>query len=154
MDGCTTLNNQICKTCQNWFCPSWRCLRCMMAFVGPELSQQSKTWMKTVLTCFIYKNYCWAAIPDPIWTTNKRKINMLSGSSTENNFMFFLFDFERFRMNLGFLFLTHTIQGGPERMQQPWLLISWTSSMKQLFFILFGRTFIFQQNYTMIISFE
>ena len=26
------------------------------------------------------------------------------------------------------------IQGGPERMQQLWLLISWTSSMKQIFF--------------------
>ena len=44
---------------------------------------------------------------------------------------------------------------GPERMQQLWLLISWTSfPMKQtLFFILFGRIFIFQQNDTMIISF-
>ena len=47
-----------------------------------------------------------------------------------------------------------TIQGGPERMQQLWLLISWTSSMKHNFFnILFGRTFIFQQNDTIIISF-
>ena len=46
------------------------------------------------------------------------------------------------------------IQGGPEIMQQLWLLISWTSSMKHNFYvILFGRTFIFQQNDTMIISF-
>ena len=29
------------------------------------------------------------------------------------------------------------IQGGPERMQQLWLLISWTSSMKQNFFIFY-----------------
>ena len=46
-----------------------------------------------------YENYCWAAIPDPIWTTNvpyERKINMLS--STDNNFMIFLFNFERFRI--------------------------------------------------------
>ena len=83
------------------------------------------------------QNYCWAAIPDPIWMTNKRKINMLTGSSAENNFMNFLFDFERFRMNLGFLFLTHTIQGGPERMQELWLLISWTSSMKQNCFLFY-----------------
>ena len=48
------------------------------------------------------------------------------------------------------------IQGGPERMLQLWSLISWTSSMKQnsFFFFLFGRTFIFQQNDTMIISFK
>ena len=47
-----------------------------------------------------------------------------------------------------------SIQGGPERMQQLWLLISRTLSMKQnCFLILFGRTFIFQQNDTMIINF-
>ena len=45
------------------------------------------------------------------------------------------------------------IQGGPERMQRFWLLISWTSSMKQLFCISFCRTFIFQENDTMIINF-
>ena len=42
-------------------------------------------------------NYCWAAIPDPIWMANapyERKMNMLS--STDNNFIICLFDFERF----------------------------------------------------------
>ena len=63
-----------------------------------------KTWMQTVMTCFT-KNYYWAAIPDPIWTTNvpyERKLNMLS--STDNNFMIFLFDFERFSIESRFPF--------------------------------------------------
>ena len=54
----------------------------------------------------LYKNYCWAAIPDPIWTTNvpyERKINMLS--STDNNFMIILFNFDRFRIESRFPFL-------------------------------------------------
>ena len=27
-------SNKFCKKCQNWFCASWRCLCCMMAFAG------------------------------------------------------------------------------------------------------------------------
>ena len=64
-----------------------------------------KTWTKTVLTCMLYKNDCWAAIPDPIWTTNipyKRKIDMLS--STDNNFMICLVYFERFSIEYRFPF--------------------------------------------------
>ena len=38
---------------------------------------------------------------------NERKTNMLS--STDNNFMIFLFDFERFRIESRLLFLTHTV---------------------------------------------
>ena len=60
MDGCTAIN--FVKR-QNWFCPSWRCLRCMMAFAGAFTTKQQlmhphcfvyydKTWMKTILTCF------------------------------------------------------------------------------------------------------
>ena len=56
-------SNKFCKTCQNWFCPSWRCLCCMMAYAGAFTTKQQlmhpqcfvyydKTWMKTVLTCF------------------------------------------------------------------------------------------------------
>ena len=56
-------SNQFCKTCKNWVCPSWRCLCCMMAFVGAFTTKQQlmhqhcfvyydKTWLKTVLTCF------------------------------------------------------------------------------------------------------
>ena len=61
----------------------------------------------------LYKNYCWAAIPDPIWTTNvpyERKINMLS--SIDNNLRFVFLILRDFVLNLGFLFLfffTHTV---------------------------------------------
>ena len=36
-------NNQFCKTCQNWFCPSWCSLCklcCMMAFAGAFTTKQ------------------------------------------------------------------------------------------------------------------
>ena len=74
-----------------------------------ELSQQSnKTCVRTAQTQnldedsfdMLYKNDWRAAIPDPIWTTNvpyARKIDMLS--STDNNFMLFLFDSERLKSN-------------------------------------------------------
>ena len=58
-----------------------------------------------------YKHYCWAAIPDPIWMTNvsyERKRNMLS--STDNNFMICLFDFERFSIESRFPFFKVDIQ--------------------------------------------
>ena len=64
----------------------------------------------------LYKNYCWAAILDPIWTTNvpilyERIKNMVS--STDNNFMICFFDFERFsiesRFFFFFFFLVHTV---------------------------------------------
>ena len=59
----------------------------------------------------LYKNDCWAAIPDPLWTTNvpyERKINMLS--STDNNVMICLFDFERSSIESRFpFFFTHTV---------------------------------------------
>ena len=53
----------------------------------------------------LYKNDCWAAIPDPIWTTNvpyERKINMLS--SKDNNFMICLLILRDLVLNLDFLF--------------------------------------------------
>ena len=97
-------SNQFCKTCQNWFCPSWCCLCCMMAFAGAFTTKQQLIhpallcvlWQNLDEDTFdkLYKNDCWAAIPDPIWTTNvpyERKINMLS--STDNNFIICLFDF-------------------------------------------------------------
>ena len=44
--------NHLCKTYQKKICPSWRCLRCMMAFAGAFTTKQHlKTWAKTV---FIY----------------------------------------------------------------------------------------------------
>ena len=87
-------------------------LCCMMAFVEAFTTKQQfmhprcvvchdKIWTKTFLTCFTKMIAdCWAAIPDQIWMTNvqcKRKINMLS--FTDTNFMIFLFDFERFRID-------------------------------------------------------
>ena len=51
----------------------------------------------------LYKNYCCAAIPDPIWINNvpyERRVNMLS--SSDNNFIIFLFDCERFRIESRF----------------------------------------------------
>ena len=54
----------------------------------------------------LYKNYCWAAIPDPIWSTNvpyERKINMLL--PTDNNFMICFFDVERFSIESRFPFV-------------------------------------------------
>ena len=76
--------NQFGKTCQNWCCPSRRCLCCMMAIAGAFTTKQQwmhphcfvyydKTWMKTVLaTCFTemiaeqpsLTQYEW-----PIWMT-------------------------------------------------------------------------------------
>ena len=115
-------SNQFCKKHQNWFCPSWRCLCCMMAFTGAFTTKQQlmhphcfvyydKTWMTTVLD-ILYKNYCWTPIPAPIWMTNvpyERKTNMLS--STDNNFKICLFDFERssIESRFPFFFFTHTV---------------------------------------------
>ena len=59
--NCYTSINFV-KTCQNWLCPSCRCLCCMMAFAGAFTANQQlmhahcfvyydKSWMKTVLTC-------------------------------------------------------------------------------------------------------
>ena len=104
-------SNQFCKTRQNCFCPSWRCLRCMMAFAGAfTTKQQSKTWTKTVLTCFtkwLLRSHPWPNMNNQctIWKKNKLL------SSTDNNCMIFLFDFERFRIEyrFPFIFLTHAV---------------------------------------------
>ena len=51
------------------------------------------------------KNYCWAAIPDPIWTINvpyERKMNMLS--CTEISVVISFFKFEKFWVKPGFPF--------------------------------------------------
>ena len=107
-------SNQFCKTYQNWFCSSWRCLHCMMAFAGAFTTKQQFMHPHCIVqqtqnldedSFDMLYNDCWAAIPDPILMTNipyERKINMLS--STDNNFMIFLFDFERFWIESQFLF--------------------------------------------------
>ena len=114
-------SSQFCKTCQIGFvrvgvvCAAWWHLR--------ELSQQA-TINASALVCvlwqnfdedsfdMLYKNDCWAAIPDPIWTTNvpfERNINMLS--STDKNFMICLFNVERFSIEsrFPFFFNSHCI---------------------------------------------
>ena len=115
-------NYQFCKTCQNWFCLSWCCL-CMHDGICGSFHNKA-TINASALLCvlwqnldedsfdMLYKNDCWAAMPDPIWTTNvpyEMKINMLS--STDNNFMICLFNFERFsiKSRFPFFFLTHTV---------------------------------------------
>ena len=114
MDGCTAINFVKRHTCQNSFCPSWRCLRCMhdmRIFVGTFTTKQQFMHPHCIVYYkpsfdMLYKNYCWAAIPDPIWMTNvpyERKIKMLL--SPDNNFMIFLFEFERFRIESQFPFL-------------------------------------------------
>ena len=40
MDGCTAIN--LVSTCQNCFCPTWCCLRCMMAFAGAFTAAQTQ----------------------------------------------------------------------------------------------------------------
>ena len=113
-------SNQFGRTCQNWFCPSWRCMWCMMAFAGAFTTKQQWMHIHTAMCTMtklgwrqfsqngmLCKNYCWAAIPDPIWMTNvsyERKINMLS--SPDNNFMICLFFFfvERFSIEFRFPF--------------------------------------------------
>ena len=119
MDGCTAIN--FVKHVKIGFvqvgvvCAAWWHLR--------ELSQQSNNNASTLLWVLwqnldedsfdmLYKNDCWVAIPDQIWTTNvpyERKINMLS--SIDKKFMFVFLILRDLVLNLGFLFniLTHTV---------------------------------------------
>ena len=115
-------SNQFGKTCQNGFCPSWHCLWCMMAFAGAFTTKQQlllmhphcfvyydKTWMKRVLTCFtkiIAERPSLSQYERPMYH-NERKINMLS--STDNNFMICIFDFERFSIESRFPILKLTL---------------------------------------------
>ena len=124
---------------------NWRYLCCMITFAGAFTTKQQlmhphsfvyygKTWMKTVLTCFT-KNYCWAAIPDPIWTTNvpyESKINMLS--STDNNFMICLFDFERFSIESRCVFFTHTVYKPSHSFSHKLNSGAWADDFPLLFF--------------------
>ena len=134
MDGCTANNfvKRVKKKIQvGVVCGAWWHLQ--------ELSQQSnnscihmhklKTWTKTVLTCFT-KNYCWAAIPDPttnvtLWKNNK----MLS--STNNNFMIFLFDLRDLVLNLCFLFFLLTLYNLLQKIQT-FLCLQWNWFLKSV----------------------
>ena len=111
---------QFCKSCENCFCPSWRCLRCMLALSLRELSQQSNNYscIRTSLCILwqnfdednfdmLYKNDCWAAIQDPVLTINVPYKRTNKYAPTDNNFTILLFDFERFRIESRFPFWTH-----------------------------------------------
>ena len=138
MYGCTAINfvkhinfffSQVGIVCGAW----WHLL---------ELSQQSNNSFIHTALCtttqnldedsfdMFYKNYCWAAIPDdPIWMTNvpyEGKVNMLS--STDNNFMIFLFDFRDLGLNLGsFFFLNSQVfKDNMEYLQHDYIL-TWTA---------------------------
>ena len=90
MDGCTAIN--FVKHVKTVFvhvgvvCAAWWHMRELSqpsnnSCIRTALCKKKKNWTKTVLTCFTKKNDCWAAIPDPTWTTNvpyEREINMLS----------------------------------------------------------------------------
>ena len=108
-------SNQFSKrNCQTWFCPSWRCLCCVMAFAGAFTTKQQlmhphcfvyydKTWMKTVLTCFtkmIAEQPSLTQYERPMYHMKKGKMV----SSTDNNFVICLSDFERFSIKSRFPF--------------------------------------------------
>ena len=84
------------------------CAACMMAFAGAFTTKQQFMHPHCIVFTnldMLYKNDCWAAIPDPIWTINvpcERKINMLS--STGNNFMIFFVFLRDLGLNHDFLF--------------------------------------------------
>ena len=107
-------SNKICMVCQNRFVQIGVVRGCMMAITGAfTTEQQSRASALHCVQCqnldeysfdMLYKNYCWAAIPDPIWTTNLPFERMMDRiSSNDNNFMF-LFVFERFRIESWFPF--------------------------------------------------
>ena len=110
----------------------------MMAFAGAFTTIQQlmhphcfvyydKTWNldEDSFDMLNTKHHCWAAIPDPISTTNvpyERKINI---SFTDNNFMICLFDFVRLSIESRFPFLflfTHTVYNWKTL---PWVPWSW-----------------------------
>ena len=115
MDGCTAIN--FVKHVKIGFWQSWCCLCCMMVFAGAFTTKQQvlvmhphcfvyydKTWMKTVLTCFtkmIAEQSFLTQYERPMYHM-REKINMLS--STDNNFIIYLFDFERFSIESRFPF--------------------------------------------------
>ena len=112
-------SNQVCKTCQIVFvqvgvlCAAWWNLRelplksnnsCIHTAYDDKGLKHSN--LDEDSFDMLYKNYCRAAIPDPIWTINvpyERKINMLS--STDNNVMILSSSILRdLGLNLSFLF--------------------------------------------------
>ena len=115
-------SNKFCKICKNSFCPSWCCLRCMMAFAGAFTTKQQfmhshcidyvyydKALMISDSFEMLYKDYCWVAILDPIWTTNvphERKWICYHPLITIS--WFFFSNLRDLGLNLGFLFFIYS----------------------------------------------
>ena len=87
----------------NWFCPSRRCLCCMIALRGTFTMFKAKIHVgASALLCVQWQNL---DIKNSIWTINvpyERKINMLS--CTEISFVISFFNFEKFWVKPGFPF--------------------------------------------------
>ena len=105
MDGCTAIIFG--KTCQNWIAQ----VGVACAFAGTFTRKQqvmhlhcfvsyNKTWMKTVLTCFTKMT-----AEQPSLTQHERPMYRMKekyATSSDNNFMICLFDFERFSIESRF----------------------------------------------------
>ena len=103
-------NNPIHKSRQNFFCPSWRCLRCMMAFAGAFHNKATKQNLDGdrfdmhALQKLLVSSHSWPNMNDQCTIWRKKKYMV---SSTDNNFMIFLFDFEgliRIGISVSFFF--------------------------------------------------
>ena len=117
MDGCTAINFvkhakigfvQVGVVCAAW----WHLLGFHNKGAINASARLCVLWQNLDEDSFdmLYRNDGWAAIPDPIWPTNvpyERKLNMLS--SADNNFMIYLFDFERFSTESRFPFFQLTL---------------------------------------------
>ena len=100
MDGCTAV--KFVKHVKIVFCPSWRCLRCMMAFAGAFTT-------KTVLTCFttmIAEQPSLTQYERPIYNMKEKEICYHPLITISRFFFSILRDLG---LNLGFLFFKLTL---------------------------------------------
>ena len=91
----------------NCFCPSWRCLRCMMAFAGAFTTKQPFIHPHCTNSKLGRRQF-WHDLQKLLLSSHPRP-NMndqctIWKKNTENNFMMFLFNFKRFRIEFRFLF--------------------------------------------------
>ena len=96
MDGCTAII--LCKTCQNWFCPSWHCLCCMMSLAGAFTTKQQCIHTDLCTMTKLGWRQFWHNYALQIWLLSSHPWpNMLSST---DNLMICLFDFERFTCSI------------------------------------------------------
>ena len=111
MDGSLRLHsNQFCKTCQNCFCPSWRCLCCeatIRAFAMHCELGRRQFWH--ALQKLLLSSHPWPNMNDQctIW----KKTNMLFSTWLITIVWFFFSILRDVGLNLGFLyFKSHCIR--------------------------------------------